>query len=1159
MKLLYTLTFSLALLGGIFPTFSQSSSIVSNWKKKYAKFQEVGEWSKNYKGPWTSWFGGDNKELADTWFLYFGPLGIRVYAHDSTWGNMPAFKARYPELLTNTEGDLIINAFEVLHVAPGSPADGHLKEGDLILEMNGKTFQASSSLRFPDGPYQFQEERSLEMHAGMLLDEAEATGKVNLKIVRPSDITTPPTKPASQWKTVAEADLKSKESKQKGFEVNIPVKQGELFRLVVTDGGNGNGNDGFDWEGLVLQNSTGKSVPLYELLPLNYRTGWGGRKVDKEKNTWWAHAPSEILVQVPEGNWTLKGKGIHSPGSSTTAQVDICPAQALPAGLEAKAKRVSLTIPAIGSYAKDGFGSKSRKVQNVVEMTGAWLAAQQNEDGSWSRHGGYTKSHYDTGVAGLGLMATGNPAYDKNIRKAAEFIAFSGTKDWWGVPLSTATIFLCEYWLRYKDDRVLPAISNSANRLINEMLYGDYVSGHGIHPGYRGTGVSVGGSHMALALALAAKTPVKFERSVIDKMLVRAQEIAPSGFVPYGRTAENLNLEPSLENGATYSGRNAPYLIASYLHGGPQGFTKNCSALYSYGKLGGADQGHSTETLTLLWTFPASVSINPQTYYRQINSFIWKLTMIRTFDGGFCWNANRTEYQGAESLLNLYIRTGAWLLALCADKQNLAITGNPIYKAKTFKNVPLVSDPDARVLGAYKRNWAIAIAALGKKAPDTLKQTYKKLTAIPAKPGCRDTLFSLLQTSSLPLAKQILEIPNTDPVLLAYCAEIILGVDTRISFDIKREDDKDVPGNYNLQVTVQQPFSGRSLGLRGEQEKEAKKPLLPFTAEISFEDPGKAFKDLEKFQVDASKDNFNNWNAIEKKVELAADKSTDEQIPLTALISYKIGDLSLSYKRPIIVNKEEPGNGEKGRKIVNDRLLLVPGILARDHGNWGISFYLPDKTFISAASQGNIVTVHEGKGQETKSWLSPNDRSLTADSKARFLCSTGWDGLELRIGDIYLLQQGAPMAKIRQISANGKELDIKDLQDSASDTSAEIESDSTGKLELLVTLNSPTPVRAVDIRAADGPGDMKAVISCENIRKWHDVYWTTFLRNGHSIFDFQPTRTSKLKITLTRKSQFKMKLSELIVYQALPPKKEESKETPSPARKTTSPSPQKAL
>ena len=96
----------------------------------------------------------------------------------------------------------------------------------------------------------------------------------------------------------------------------------------------------------------------------------------------------------------------------------------------------------------------------------------------------------------------------------------------------------------------------------------------GIHPGYRGTGVSIGGSHMCLFLALASKTPARTEDGVLDKMMDHAQSICPTGMGPYGRMTETFTFEPDRECGGTYSGRHGPYYIASLICGGPELYTK---------------------------------------------------------------------------------------------------------------------------------------------------------------------------------------------------------------------------------------------------------------------------------------------------------------------------------------------------------------------------------------------------------------------------------------------------------------------------------------------------------------------------------------------------------------------------------------------------------
>lgn len=1099
-------------------------NFVRGWEKKYAKKINLGEWSKLYPSPPSGWFG-DNDEVASNWFFTIGPIGARVHPHDFTWSSLNSFKALYPEIFRDVDGDLVYNVMEVKEVISGSPADGFLKEGDLIVGMQGTPLLSASALTHRLGEYQHQAVRGLEMHVGELMNDAEGQGKISFDIIRPSEIKTKPAPLGQMWKKGKEELFSNEASKKSGFVLNEKLSGGQMFRLVVTDGGNGKGSDGFSWENMYLTNGS-KKVFLHELRPIGYSVGHGGAAVDKEKGNWQAHAPSSISFELPKGKeWLLKGRGMPNGGASVTAYIETRAPMDIPAGLKQYVKKVTFPVQPIGSY-REGYPKDSPKSEAVVDMTASWLAAQQNEDGSWDRPAGYTRAMYDTATAGIALMATGDKKYDAVIKKAAYFCGFSGTQDWWAVPLSHSTIFMCEYYLRYKDKEILQPIYNNTRRLINEMLYGDYTSGHGKHPGYRGTGVSVGGSHMTLALVMAYKTGVPVDKSIIDKMLIRAQEISPRGVTPYGRDTSDMSTDPDLKSGATYSGRHGPYLVASYIHGGAKNFVKNCSALYSHGALGGGDQGHSTETLSVLWQYPASAQVGLPTYYRQMEANIWKITLQRAFDGGFIFNGNRNEYMGAEGVLNTYIRTSAWILALCADKQNLAITGKPEYRAKTFLDIPPTVDVEVNFLNKYKQNYALIAAAVGKKAPASVRSIIAKLGKIPVKPGCREQTLNVLKEGAMTAAKDLLalKLPN---LLSEYCAEIALGIDTRITLD-PTEGDKAIPGVYAYEVYVQHPFAGRSEGLRDQEERAAREPIVPFAASVTLIDEKGVFTGLNPVSVDSSKDKPRR-ETTEVLSTASTEVAKDAITALKAKIAYKIGDLSIAYERPILANASEPGNGEKSRKIVNDRKILVPGILAHDHGYWGISFRLPSGQWISAATQGNEVTV---TNKEKKTWVSPTVRSLTADSKCRFHVTTGWFGAECRIAQIDLLAEGVPILDISEIRANNKQIPVKGLDDMDMATTTAIPFQD--KCEIVVTLKKTSPIRAVDIRAAKSPFG-KMTIEVEKSGRWEPLHWSSFNGEEQTIRDFNPVSGSKVKIILEAKGSHTLNLSEIFIYGPIKP------------------------
>ena len=113
-------------------------------------------------------------------------------------------------------------------------------------------------------------------------------------------------------------------------------------------------------------------------------------------------------------------------------------------------------------------------------------------------------------------------------------------------------------------------------------------------------------------------------------------------------------------------------------------------------------------------------------------------------------------------------------------------------------------------------------AALGAKAPASLKSAIRELKNIPVEQGCRFKLINVVNNRALPIARAIMEIPGVDQLTRATCAEMVLGMDVRIFFEPKRKDDNPQPGEYSLTVDVQQPLGGRALGLHRDKELEGK-------------------------------------------------------------------------------------------------------------------------------------------------------------------------------------------------------------------------------------------------------------------------------------------------------------------------------------------------
>lgn len=148
---------------------------VNAYVRKFAKPMTLNQWKKQYANLYTSWFG-NSEEVAKGWITTFGPLGFRARGLDASWPDTN-FRGFFPKTMLDPNGEPVANLYTVTQVIEGSPAEKYVKEGDLILGIDGHPFKTSQSLDVLYGPYQHQDRRGLDMHAGLLLDKAEGAGK----------------------------------------------------------------------------------------------------------------------------------------------------------------------------------------------------------------------------------------------------------------------------------------------------------------------------------------------------------------------------------------------------------------------------------------------------------------------------------------------------------------------------------------------------------------------------------------------------------------------------------------------------------------------------------------------------------------------------------------------------------------------------------------------------------------------------------------------------------------------------------------------------------------------------------------------------------------------------------------------------------------------
>ncbi len=1096
------------------------------WVKAVA---QVGHdaWNKRHPGPYNGsagfgWYDDNDDTSAQRYIITWGPLGIRTRMHDHTWGRFAAFRHAWPAGLLDASGELLLDCFEVVDVIPGSPADGHLRKGDLLVAMDGQRFTTAGALR-PDQPrWQHQFTRGLEIDAGERLDLAEGRGRIAFDVLRlPDGQKTPPATAALVRDAQVSGEIRQDALRE--VELDVPVKTAEELTLLLELTRKHNGSCAADLIRPRLEGPAG-SLDLSAVSRLSEANGWRSlrRKVDNDDRdiqykgkavaeSLWIHAPCHLTWTIPPGYDRFRATVVcRSPAEGYRARVRVRSAASLPPAFQAHHQVVAFDIPRIGSYGKGAPNHDDAKSALVARMIAAWLADQQQPDGSWKRTAGYTHNGYDTAWAGLGLLAQADPKYEAHIRKAADYLAFRCPQDGWAIPNSLMVMFLSEYWLRTHDDRILTALQSQVERLRSEMVYGDYVSGHGHVPGYRGTGVSTGGSHIALAFTLANQTPVKVESRLVDRMLARAQELAPDGFIPYGRSSGTRTFEPNLASGGTYSGRHGPYLVASYIHGGPRLFTENCSAIYSRGDIGGMDQGHATQSLTTTWGLLAAAAVSPEALERHFAALRWKLTMLRTHDGGFCQNPYRLEYQGGEGLLPTYLRSGAYLVILNSQKHNLAITGAPQWRARTFLDLPPVCHEDAVALGYYQRNWGVAAAMLADKAPPPLQAGLAKLLAMGKSNNTRAELYGFLKTEAAPTARAMLALTDVDSTLKQYLAEMVLGVDLRLTVTREEKDGKESKadgGRWKVALDAQHPLAGFFEGATNpERAAWRQNPPLAMTGSVEVHT-------AKPIVFTMAKDCGNGgWQTTHQ--EQVVDGPAKGPLELKAHLRFQVADLTFDYERPIIGDGESAllgvDSGEKGRSILGDRIIWVTGRLYRDLGGWSVSFLLPSGQYISAATQGVGVNVTQGANR----WIAPMEGGLPAGTQCQFGFTSGFQYFEARVSAIKL-PEPLPEVSPRDVTVAGKAIDRKKVADRNRTTGQVVPFPAAAETPLVVDVELPAvaPVRGIDLRLKDNGRGLRLAVEVQVKDAWQVVFQG---RPGDRLSTFPLIDTQRLRVKLIR-------------------------------------------
>ena len=743
------------------PCWGQTPFDLARWKSEAGSKKSLKEWGKENPSPWRSYFSSDSADCAKRWYVNLGPLGVRTLMHDRSWGAFKSCRGIFPKALTDDDG-LIWNAFEVVGVKAGAPAEGRLQVGDLILGMD-RTALKSAQHTFVGQPLSNRTKRGLEIHAGQLLDQAEGRGRVSLIVLRfPEDVKSQPLSGQRTWKTVA----KQSSGDALTMKLSVPLGKASLCRVRPK------ASRAVKTDALTLVGQDGRR------LPVEIATKRGAGKLIGD------------ILEIPDGQWTLQGDLESS--RVFELEIDTCVTPPLPASFRPYLKMVSLELDQIGAFGSH-FSPEGVKARNYAAMLAHRLAIQQEKDGSWDA-GGYASDAFHSSICGLALLSTGDPAYADAIRRAANYVAFHGERDKWTYSNGLWSIFLAEYYLRTGDREILPALRMNVRNL-RRFVLSDYTAGHSFaRPGYGGSGWIGGGGVVSCGLAVASHTPAvdAGDLALLDRMLARGQELAPHGRIQYGRGGKVKSHDAAPGQGGSCS--TGPYFIASLIRGGAPLFVRNASKRYSLPPFGDAENGHATQTLHFFWGCLAVANADPHSHLDNMSAYLWKFTTLREFDGFINKNNYRTEYHNGDGVIGEpYWRTAGYLVLMNAHKRNLAITGNPKFRGQ-LRDVPVVYHRDRAAHNQALRNWELVRAVLADKAPRTLLDALERLRALPEGPGLSTALRDMLRDEAPRVAASLVALPRSPAGIdKAQLAQLVLGHAFQASFspavDLSAEDD----------------------------------------------------------------------------------------------------------------------------------------------------------------------------------------------------------------------------------------------------------------------------------------------------------------------------------------------------------------------------------
>lgn len=878
---------------------------------------DIREYRETYPDVAQGWvpIGADQAEEAKRWGSHLGPLGVRVRSHVPQLQNRPAFAAIVPASLRSMTGELALTAAEVVQIAPGSPADGHLKPGDLIIGIEGEMLKSGNQYRL-GWDFMHKDARELQLMLGEKIDEAQGRGDIRLTVLRmPQGSEQPlPVERKELWSGLG--------GNQSGGvqEFDVAIPSGGFITLETNQFDDNIHGDGAMWMDVVIEGEYG-SKKLLEIPYVVIQAGYGKHTLETGKSVEVAgksyqqtlnlHATGFGKWALPEGTKRIKGRFAALSYGKVQPKIHHTN-QPLPLTGIHQQSVVELRFPIgkVGSFSAT-YPKDCAKTEITVQRHTDWLAAQQREDGSWPRLAGYTTDGWDTAWCALALMSSGASKYDAHIRKSAYRLAYEGAPSEWTAERAMRLIFLSEYYLRTKDAGIVAGIQAAYQQLI-DCCKTDFMAGHKVNGfGYGVAGQHYGTGHLALGLALASRTPISYDKDLVEGVIRHAGEVCVNGTYAYGRGRRMARSdERSHAGGNAMSG---PALLGVQIGGGHESAVREFIERMD-ASIGDGDNSHATSSLAFIFGSLSLAAADEKVFLKHMQNFRYKMTLDDCWEGSILKSAFPLDFQGGEGVTSTWIRSAGSILVLNALKKNLAITGKKeLWNPQRIREAA-VCEWGGQIHSYYLRNWCLTMELLGDKTPKELKQGILELKRLPRDMKLVPSTRDIVERLAPGMIAAITRDTSLQPMRKAYAVELISGVDFRIH-------DKLEGGIQRVNIEVTLPMHQLNW-LDSDKSRMFTKTPLPLRTKVEIQSDNLVepirfeSEETSGFDLDEGNRKFSATSSLKD----TAKKSFDG----TAKIAFRIGGHTLQYSRPLMFNTEFNYSNNFNLRRLNLRLKVAP-------------------------------------------------------------------------------------------------------------------------------------------------------------------------------------------------------------------------------------------